>query len=169
MGESAVDPDWSDHSRRSVYQTHRQRDFLFLTTCNDLGISLKQHLSNIARQIRHVMAPRKKAVTGSKTSKLTRSTKAADPTIPTPGSRLSAVLPPLRAHHISYHYPLLLNDQLGCDSLLNWFNGVETTRKMPWRKPWIDPKDFEGKEDELGKVLGMRAYEVWVSEVSKST
>jgi A/G-specific adenine glycosylase len=52
---------------------------------------------------------------------------------------------------------------------LNWFNGVEKTRNMPWRKTWIDPKDFEGKEKDLGKVLGKRAYEVWVSEVSEST
>jgi len=38
---------------------------------------------------------------------------------------------------------------------------------MPWRKKWIDPADFEGKEEELGKILSKRAYEVWVSEVSK--
>jgi len=38
---------------------------------------------------------------------------------------------------------------------------------MPWRKKWIDPADFEGKEEELGKTLSKRAYEVWVSEVSK--
>jgi A/G-specific adenine glycosylase len=154
------------YSRRSAYQI---QDFLSLSTCNDLGINLQQRLNKLVRQIRHVMAPRKKTVVGSKTSKLTRSTKAAYHTIPTPGSRLTTILPPLRAHHVSYHYPLLLSDQLGCDSLLNWFNGVETTRKMPWRKPWIDPKDFEGQEEELGKVLGKRAYEVWVSEVSKST
>ncbi|EOA87683.1 uncharacterized protein SETTUDRAFT_108927 [Exserohilum turcica Et28A] len=36
---------------------------------------------------------------------------------------------------------------------------------MPWRKKWIDPADFEGKEEELGRVLSKRAYEVWVSEV----
>jgi A/G-specific adenine glycosylase len=38
---------------------------------------------------------------------------------------------------------------------------------MPWRKKWIDPTEFEGRQEELGKVLGKRAYEVWVSEVSK--
>jgi A/G-specific adenine glycosylase len=38
---------------------------------------------------------------------------------------------------------------------------------MPWRKKWIDPVEFEGREEELGSVLGKRAYEVWVSEVSK--
>jgi A/G-specific adenine glycosylase len=116
------------------------------------------------------MAPRKKAVPAKTTSKSTRSApKVTNPSIPTPESRLSAALPPSRAHHASYHYPLLLSDQAECDSLLNWFNGVEKTRNMPWRKTWIDPKDFEGKEKDLGKVLGKRAYEVWVSEVSEST
>lgn len=38
---------------------------------------------------------------------------------------------------------------------------------MPWRKQRIDPKEYEGRTDELGVVLGKRAYEVWVSEVSK--
>ena len=38
---------------------------------------------------------------------------------------------------------------------------------MPWRKRWIDPNDFEGKEEDLGNVLAKRAYEVWVSEVSE--
>lgn len=38
---------------------------------------------------------------------------------------------------------------------------------MPWRKTWIDPKAFEGRDEELGEVLGKRGYEVWVSEVSK--
>lgn len=38
---------------------------------------------------------------------------------------------------------------------------------MPWRKAWINPADFEGREEELKSVLSKRAYEVWVSEVSK--
>jgi A/G-specific adenine glycosylase len=38
---------------------------------------------------------------------------------------------------------------------------------MPWRKKWIDPKEYDGRDDELRVVLGKRAYEVWVSEVSK--
>jgi hypothetical protein len=37
---------------------------------------------------------------------------------------------------------------------------------MPWRKQWIDPEEYEDKE-ELGRVLSKRAYEVWVSEVSE--
>lgn len=36
---------------------------------------------------------------------------------------------------------------------------------MPWRKDWIDPANFEDREEELGKLLGIRSYEVWVSEV----
>jgi A/G-specific adenine glycosylase len=113
------------------------------------------------------MAPRKKAVTASNTSKPTRAT--TKPSIPTPESRQPTALPPSRAHHASYHYSLLLSDQVGCDSLLKWFRGVEETRQMPWRKAWIDPEDFEGEKEDLGKILGKRAYEVWVSEVSKST
>ncbi|CAN9391908.1 unnamed protein product [Alternaria alternata] len=35
---------------------------------------------------------------------------------------------------------------------------------MPWRKKWIDPDEYED-EEELGRVLSKRAYEVWVSEV----
>ena len=38
---------------------------------------------------------------------------------------------------------------------------------MPWRKRWIDPRDFEGKEEDMEIGLARRAYEVWVSEVSK--
>jgi A/G-specific adenine glycosylase len=60
-----------------------------------------------------------------------------------------------------------MDDQATCNALLNWFVSVEETRSMPWRKKWIDPTEFEGKQEELGKVLGKRAYEVWVSEVSK--
>lgn len=39
---------------------------------------------------------------------------------------------------------------------------------MPWRKAWIDPDEYDGRQEELGIVLGKRAYEVWVSEVSES-
>jgi hypothetical protein len=38
---------------------------------------------------------------------------------------------------------------------------------MPWRKEWVDPGAWEGGDEELGSVLARRAYEVWVSEVSK--
>jgi A/G-specific adenine glycosylase len=60
-----------------------------------------------------------------------------------------------------------MTDKRTCDALLNWFEGVEETRSMPWRKKWIDPSAFAGKDEELASVLGKRAYEVWVSEVSK--
>jgi A/G-specific adenine glycosylase len=38
---------------------------------------------------------------------------------------------------------------------------------MPWRKTWIDPRKYEGRAEEVGMVLAKRAYEVWVSEISK--
>ena len=38
---------------------------------------------------------------------------------------------------------------------------------MPWRKAWIDPKMLKGREDGLEDDLAKRAYEVWVSEVSR--
>jgi A/G-specific adenine glycosylase len=108
--------------------------------------------------------PRKKLAILSKPPKTPKITK---PTIPTPISPVPTALPPSRAHHASYHYSLLLDDRAKCDALLSWFNGVEETRSMPWRKKWIDPVDFEGREGELETVLGKRAYEIWVSEVSK--
>ncbi|KAH7084452.1 DNA glycosylase [Paraphoma chrysanthemicola] len=109
------------------------------------------------------MAPRAK----SASTKMSKNAKQiptkigfAAPTSPQP-----TALPPSRAHHASYHYPLLLDERKSCDALLSWFEGVEETRSMPWRKRWIDPKEYMGKEEELGVVLGKRAYEVWVSEV----
>ena len=107
------------------------------------------------------MAPRKKP-TAAKATKI-----ATKKGFTAPASPLSAALPPSRVHHASYHYPLLLDERAACDALLSWFESVEETRSMPWRKKWINPQEFEGKEEELGSVLGKRAYEVWVSEVSK--
>jgi A/G-specific adenine glycosylase len=123
---------------------------------------------NSTLQIRRAMAPRKKNVIINKGDKSLRLTKVVTPTILSPPETPPAVsLPPSRAHQPSYHYPLLVNDQTGCDALLSWFRDVEKTRNMPWRKTWINPKDFDGSEEELDRVLGQRAYEVWVSEVSK--
>jgi A/G-specific adenine glycosylase len=110
------------------------------------------------------MPPRKKLAILSKPPKPAKVIKS---TIPTPNSPVSTALPPSRAHHASYHYSLLLDDRSTCDALLSWFNGVQETRSMPWRKKWIDPVEFEGREEALGTVLGKRAYEIWVSEVSK--
>jgi A/G-specific adenine glycosylase len=109
---------------------------------------------------RRAMAPRKKPATAPKP-------KVIKDTIQKPNSPLSTALPPSREHHSAYHFPLLMSDRGACDKLQNWYEGVEKTRSMPWRKKWIDPKDFEGREEERGGVLGKRAYEVWVSEVSK--
>jgi A/G-specific adenine glycosylase len=110
------------------------------------------------------MAPRKKATSAAKSS--SKPAKPAKSVIAAPETLLAAALPPARAHDASYHYPLLLGDRAGCDALLSWFNGVAETRSMPWRKEWIDPEQYEDKE-ELGRVLSKRAYEVWVSEVSE--
>ncbi|CAO2653506.1 Nn.00g029170.m01.CDS01 [Neocucurbitaria sp. VM-36] len=116
------------------------------------------------------MAPRKKSAATGRATKLAvaKSAKAitvSKATIAAPTSALLPALPPTRVHHASYHYPLLSDDKASCDALLAWFEGVEETRSMPWRKSWIDPNDFEGKDEELGNVLAKRAYEVWVSEV----
>lgn len=73
-------------------------------------------------------------------------------------------IPPTRLHAASYHWPLLLNDKTTCDGLFEWFEGIEADREMPWRKKWIDPTEYEGRE-ELAQVLSRRAYEVWVSEI----
>lgn len=113
------------------------------------------------------MAPRKTPAKASKAIMPSQKSKTITFTIATPEEPQSAALPPSRAHHAAYHYPLLLKDHAGCEALLDWFSTVEMTRNMPWRKPWIDPKEFEGSEEEFGKALGQRAYEVWVSEVSK--
>jgi A/G-specific adenine glycosylase len=87
--------------------------------------------------------------------------------IPKPATPHPTITPPARIHSSSYHYPLLLDDRETCNALLQWFEGIEQARSMPWRKPWIDPATFEGSEEELGEVLGRRAYEVWVSEISE--
>lgn len=112
------------------------------------------------------MVPRK---TPARAGKVTKSAGLSNFTIRTPDKPQSAAVPPSRAHQASYHYPLLVDGHSGSEALLDWFTSVEKTRNMPWRKPWLNPKDFEGRDEELGKILGQRAYEVWVSEVSKYT
>ncbi|KAI1095250.1 DNA glycosylase [Rostrohypoxylon terebratum] len=67
-----------------------------------------------------------------------------------------------RAHNVTYHHPLLLHNREARASLLDWFDGVSTTRNMPWRKAWINPN--EGSKD-LRQLLERRAYEVWISEI----
>ncbi|KAF2028312.1 DNA glycosylase [Setomelanomma holmii] len=102
------------------------------------------------------MAPRKKISSKPVPAKFTFSPPTTSP---------APAIPPARVHHASYHYPLLLDDKKSCDALLSWFEGVEESRSMPWRKRWIDPREYEGRHEELVNVLGRRAYEVWVSEV----
>lgn len=81
----------------------------------------------------------------------------------------SPALPPLRPHNLSYHVPLLLAGPPASESrhaLLSWFDSVSTTRRMPWRKPWIDPKSYPPSDaSALRSALERRAYEVWISEI----
>ncbi|KAF2109860.1 DNA glycosylase [Lophiotrema nucula] len=85
--------------------------------------------------------------------------------IPEPSTPDPTTCPPARLHHASYHWPLLLADKDTCNALLTWFEGVEEERLMPWRKKWIDPSEWQGKEEDGKKEIARRAYEVWVSEV----
>jgi A/G-specific adenine glycosylase len=85
-----------------------------------------------------------------------------------PEEAVATALPPTRAHSAPYHYPLLIGDECQQDALLTWFKSVEGSRTMPWRKAWIDPSLASKTSDGLKEVLNKRAYEVWVSEVSKS-
>ncbi|KAH7128758.1 DNA glycosylase [Dendryphion nanum] len=78
-------------------------------------------------------------------------------------SPIPAVLPPSRLHSTQYHWPLLLEDRSSCDALLEWFEGVEQLREMPWRKQWIDPDEID--HNEVDAIMAKRAYEVWVSEI----
>ena len=86
-----------------------------------------------------------------------------------PEEAIATALPPTRAHSSPYHYPLLIGDESQQDALLTWFKSVEDSRTMPWRKAWIDPSLASKTSGELKDVLNKRAYEVWVSEVSKLT
>ncbi|KAF2265961.1 DNA glycosylase [Lojkania enalia] len=83
--------------------------------------------------------------------------------IPEPKKPKINVVPLARVHAASYHWPLLLNDDEACRSLLKWFEDVQEERQMPWRKKWIDYEGLEGGEGK--KALARRAYEVWVSEI----
>lgn len=74
---------------------------------------------------------------------------------------------PLRHHNVGYHRPLLLHGELGKRGradLLAWYDQVNTNRSMPWRKPFIDPKEYCDAQ-ELCQALTLRAYEVFISEI----
>ncbi|EFX06324.1 hypothetical protein CMQ_6645 [Grosmannia clavigera kw1407] len=70
--------------------------------------------------------------------------------------------PPHRHHATTYHRPLLLDGASGRTAraaLLAWYDAESSTRGMPWRKPWLDPRHCSREE------LAVRAYEVWISEI----
>lgn len=78
-----------------------------------------------------------------------------------------ACTPPARHHSLEYHRPLLLAKDDGPEnrrSLLSWFDSVSSTRAMPWRKPWINPR-LVTDPSTLRQALERRAYEVWISEI----
>ncbi|KAI2468450.1 DNA glycosylase [Annulohypoxylon bovei var. microspora] len=86
------------------------------------------------------------------------------------GSSSTCTSLPNRTHDLRYHRPLLLDSRQSRTSLLTWFDGVSSARKMPWRKPWIDPTTASGAteaevEADLRSHLERRAYEVWISEI----
>ncbi|CEH13192.1 A/G-specific adenine DNA glycosylase [Ceraceosorus bombacis] len=98
-----------------------------------------------------------------------------------------------RHHCTSYHTALLLSQAALCSAkeiappshgieddyvasaktlgaqtrqaLLDWYEGVSAARKMPWRRPFIDPALYVGKESELRELLKRRSYEVLISEI----
>lgn len=77
-------------------------------------------------------------------------------------------LPPSRKHTLSYHAPLLLDRDIGLANrkrLLAWFDSVSTSRSMPWRQTWINPRDYASDAPGLRKQLERRAYQVWISEI----
>jgi A/G-specific adenine glycosylase len=74
---------------------------------------------------------------------------------------------PTRPHTAAYHRPLLLSGPSAKEArqaLLTWFDSVSTTRRMPWRKAWIDPASHQDSSS-LRQALERRAYEVWISEI----
>lgn len=106
----------------------------------------------------------KTSLTSASTSDLHRklfSTSSQKPELP------AAAQFPSRQHAVQYHRPLLLHGDLGLrgrTALLGWYDGVDTDRSMPWRKPFIDPAAYSDK-DELRQALTQRAYEVFISEI----
>ncbi|CAK7220182.1 hypothetical protein SCUCBS95973_004071 [Sporothrix curviconia] len=82
-----------------------------------------------------------------------------------------ACCPPERTHTIEYHRPLLLDGDAGRRArraLLAWYDGVQATRGMPWRRDvWLHPDAglADDAAEEIRNELARRAYEVWMSEV----
>lgn len=112
-----------------------------------------------------VMTTRRKPQIAQKSKDLSKNSL---PGITEPASPDSTTTPPARPHSSSYHFPLLISSKNTSYGLLDWFFSIENDRQMPWRKKWIDTKDFADDDEgckELAKVLEKRAYEVWVSEI----
>ncbi|KAK2039633.1 DNA glycosylase [Colletotrichum somersetense] len=86
-----------------------------------------------------------------------------------PATQQDPCPPPSRIHAAGYHRPLLLDGRPGRDgrdALLAWFDATSTTRGMPWRKAWIDPRaSYPDDAVGLRAALERRAYEVWISEI----
>jgi A/G-specific adenine glycosylase len=76
-----------------------------------------------------------------------------------------AALPPKRLHMLNYHRPRLLKNRQMGTALLDWFDLISEKRQMPWRKPWLNPAEFEGDKRDFESALAKRAHEIWVSEV----
>lgn len=93
--------------------------------------------------------------------------KVITPTFSRPTEAIGAALPAARIHSASYHYPLLADDTSQQHALLEWFRSVEDSRTMPWRKAWLDQSHVSEALEDKAETLNKRAYEVWVSEVSK--
>ncbi len=121
----------------------------------------KIHFSGFLNRLKRIMAPRRNPTA------VVYAPKVAERAVSSSASTLPVALPPGRFHPRSYHFPLLCNDDSSCGRLLGWFEDVEGTRSMPWRKAWINPESFMGRDEELQLDLAKRAYEIWVSEVSK--
>lgn len=115
------------------------------------------------------MPTRRVATTKAKTAAPAKpKPKSATLTIFKKPEEVTAVaIPPARSHISSYHYPLLVDDRSQQDALLEWFKGVEDSRTMPWRKAWLDRSQDSEPSEDTARILNKRAYEVWVSEVSK--
>lgn len=113
----------------------------------------------------HIMSKGKVLTTRAKPK--SKPTATITSTFTKPTSFQPIAVPPLRVHAPEYHYPLALDDESSSKELLKWFEGIEEARNMPWRKKWLDPAEFDGGDEEFGSLLEKRAYEVWVSEVSK--
>jgi hypothetical protein len=111
--------------------------------------------------------PPRRAASSKATSTRSKAKPAKSIAFERPEQPLTPALPPARLHSSSYHYPLLVDDQSHHVSLLDWFKSVEGSRTMPWRKTWVDRTQASGSDEETAQALNRRAYEVWVSEVSR--